>query len=113
MKTATLRPTLLVIRSDDVERAVNFYAQLGLQFTREKHGAGAEHYAAVIDGWVFEIYPVREGAARTSGVRLGFAVDDVDEVVARLRAVGAEIVTGPSEGRAVVKDGDGNVVVLT
>ncbi len=107
---------LLVIRSKDIERAADFYREMGLSIRREAHGSGPEHYTATVDGRVFEIYPQRDGAPATTGVRFGFAVDDVDGVVALLRRIGAEIVTEPKDSpwgrRAVVKDPDGHVVEL-
>ncbi len=65
---------LLVIHTTRVAACVDFYTGLGLEFTRERHGEGPEHHAAVLaDGGVFEIYPATP-ARVTGAVRLGFTV---------------------------------------
>lgn len=64
---------LVVLRSPDVHRAVRFYRVLGLLFTVERHGSGPEHYAAVVNGFVFEIYPLREGNRRRRACGWGSA----------------------------------------
>jgi predicted lactoylglutathione lyase len=65
---------------------------------------------------VFEIYPLTARSQPTTGMRIGFRVDSVDEIVPFLAKIGAEIVTPPTDSewgrRAVVKDLDGHVVEL-
>ena len=39
---------LVVLRSADLGRAEFFYRLLGITFSREKHGNGPEHLAAVL-----------------------------------------------------------------
>jgi lactoylglutathione lyase len=48
---------LVVLRTPDLGRAVEFYSRLGLQFTKHRHGQGAEHFAAEFGDGVFELYP--------------------------------------------------------
>lgn len=48
---------LLVIRVADIETTRIFFEGLGLDFVKEKHGSGPEHYAHVSGDRVFEIYP--------------------------------------------------------
>ncbi len=48
---------VLVIRAVDMERVLEFFQQLGLEFVEEKHGRGPVHYACDQNGVVFEIYP--------------------------------------------------------
>lgn len=107
---------LLVLRSYDIHRAARFYQELGLLFTLERHGAGREHYSSSVNGFVFELYPLGQGRTPTTGVRLGFSVDSVDEFVPSLLALGAEIVTEPHNSewgrRAVVRDLDGHTLEL-
>ena len=107
---------LLVIRSTDIERAVRFYESLGMVFGRERHGAGPEHYASAMGGFVFEIYPRRSEADSTLATRIGFHVDDVDGLVETVRREGLEVVRGPfdrEDGRvAVLKDFDGHTVEI-
>ncbi len=108
---------LIVLRSPDIHRVVEFYRSLGLPFTLHKHGTGPEHYASEMNGMVFEIYPLGAKSAPTTGTRIGFRVDDVDGLLARLVEAGVEVIAPPADSewgrRAVVKDGDGHVVELT
>jgi catechol 2,3-dioxygenase-like lactoylglutathione lyase family enzyme len=79
---------LVVIRSSDVERAHEFYSAMGLLMSRDSHGSGPIHYVAVVCGLVFEIYPLSSGQPPTTGTRLGFQVDSVDELVPMLVEAG-------------------------
>jgi catechol 2,3-dioxygenase-like lactoylglutathione lyase family enzyme len=107
---------LVVLRSPDIDRAASFYQEMGLLFTRHSHGSGPEHYTSLVDGLVFEIYPLTDKSQPTTGTRIGFRIDCVDSVVPILAKVGAEVVTAPHDSewgrRAVVKDLDGHVVEL-
>lgn len=100
---------LVVIRVSDMERAKEFYATVGLVFSLEQHGNGPKHLAAESGETVFEIYP-RGNGQPSAGTRLGFRVSSVEATVSALRRVGAEIVSGPTEGpwgvRAVVVDSE-------
>ncbi|KQV13652.1 hypothetical protein [Kitasatospora sp. Root107] len=70
----SIRMTLLVLYTPQLEECRRFYTSLGLAFTAERHGRGPEHYAAVLpDGTVLELYPARPGR-RTHALRLGLAV---------------------------------------
>lgn len=106
---------LLVFRSPNIHQAVHFYRALGLPFTLERHG-GPDHYTSVVNGFVFELYPLAAGGEPTTGTRVGFRVDSVDERVPVLRALGAEVVSEPRDSlwgrRAVVRDLDGHTVEL-
>lgn len=116
-QTANVRCNLLVIRSRQVEQAACFYEALGLHFTKHRHGNGPEHYASESDGQTFEVYPLADNATPTTEIRIGFAVDDVDEVFARLVEVGGRSVIPPKASpwgrRAVVADPDGHKIELT
>ena len=97
MFTAPPVANLLVIRSPDIDRAMTFYAQMGMLFDRHAHGSGPQHYASNICGFVFEIYPQRNADDVTTNTRLGFNVDDVDGVISLLRQIDATIVTEPTD----------------
>lgn len=116
MYAAPPMANLLVLRSPDIHRAAGFYRALGLLFTLERHGEGPEHYTSLVDGFLFELYPLGPGRTPTTGVRIGFSVDSVDELVPLVREPGAEVVSGPHDSewgrRAVVRDLDGNTVEL-
>ncbi|AWZ05052.1 MULTISPECIES: glyoxalase/bleomycin resistance/dioxygenase family protein [unclassified Streptomyces] len=71
---SSIRATLLVLYSPQLEACRDFYSDLGLRFATEQHGQGPRHYAAVFaDGTVFEIYPARPGR-ETSVLRLGLTI---------------------------------------
>lgn len=114
------RPGLLVLRSADIHRSAAFYRALGLPMVPERHGNGPEHYAAVADGFVFEVYPLGPGGAPTTGVRLGFRIDTADCLAALAAAAveaGGSVASAPHESpwgrRTVLRDPDGHTVELT
>lgn len=96
----TLRTTLLVIYTPNLESCRTFYQALGLTFEREQHGSGPEHFAAVLPGGtVFELYPATEHR-RTGAMRLGFAVE-------------SQAISPPLEpGRHLLTDPDGRTVEI-
>lgn len=106
---------LTVLRSPDIDRASAFYAELGLLFTKHRHGNGPEHYTSTVNGFVFELYPLGNQPP-TTGVRIGFSIADVDAFIPALVALGAVVVSSPRDTdwgrRAVVRDLDGHVVDL-
>jgi lactoylglutathione lyase len=107
---------LVVLRSSNLEEAAKFYREIGIIFTRHAHGSGPEHYASEVNGVVFEIYPLSAKSSPTTGTRIGFKVESVDDSVVRLSKIGAIVVTLPNDSewgrRAVVKDFDGHTVEL-
>ena len=106
---------LTVLRSPDIDRASEFYSEMGLLFTKHRHENGPEHYSTCDGGFVFEIYPLGKHLP-TISTRIGFSVDDVDSIVTMLVAIGAELILPAADSewgrRAVVKDLDGHVVEL-
>ena len=89
-------PTLLVLHTEHLEACRTFCADLGLQFAREQHGAGPEHYAAELPGGlVLELYPATARRPVSSN-RLGFRAS-------------AEA-TGLAPGQHVLQDPDGRAV---
>jgi len=67
---------------------------------------------------VIEIYPLRDdGNPLYASTRLGFAVEDMAEVVQKLQGIGTKVVTPPRETvsglQAVVRDPDGRAVELS
>lgn len=110
------RLNLVVLRSADPHRAVEFYRTLGLAFTLHAHGSGPEHYSADLSGTVLEIYSHTAKSSPTTGARIGFVVESVDQLIPSIAALGAQIVSPPADSewgrRAVVKDFDGHTVEL-
>ena len=107
---------LLVLRSPDIDRAAEFYRQLGLLFTKHSHGSGPEHYSSSVCGFVFEIYPSRDENDVTNNTRIGFSVDSVDGCLELLEKLNVDVVSPAKDSewgrRAVVRDLDGHTVEL-
>jgi lactoylglutathione lyase len=112
---ASLTVNLVVLRVSTLEQSKRFYETIGARFSREQHGTGPEHYAATLSCAVFELYPCGSKAP-TSGIRLGFRVASVSQVVARAELIGAKVHTPPTTDAwgkfAVIVDPDGNRVEL-
>lgn len=107
---------LLVIKTNQVEKVHHFYQQLGLHFTHHRHGKGPLHYAAEMNGLVFEIYPLPQASAEVDkSTRLGFTVQKLAAILPQLDA--SAIISLPQQREwgytALVKDPDGRKVELT
>lgn len=107
---------LLVIRSADIEKSLQFYRWLGLEFIQHQHGSGPEHYACSLGELTFEIYPRIDLAQDTTATRIGFRVDGLNALIAFLQEHGVSIISPPKNSpwglRAVVNDPDGHRVEL-
>jgi lactoylglutathione lyase len=103
---------LVVIRSTNLDKSVNFYRMLGLSFVKHRHGSGLEHFSSQIGQLVFEIYPQITNTQITTATRLGFQVSDLDSIGMKLQQENISIVTQPTESewgrRSVVIDPDGH-----
>jgi catechol 2,3-dioxygenase-like lactoylglutathione lyase family enzyme len=108
-----IKLNLVVLKTHRLDVLRDFYSALGFLFIEERHGEGPPHFAAHVGDVIFELYTLPESCAVDSTTRLGFAVPDLDAVVAKL---GAAVVSGQHEtawGRsAVVRDPDGRKVEL-
>lgn len=111
-----IRLNLVVLRSADAGRAVEFYSRLGLCFLTHRHGDGPEHSSAELSGSVFETYPLVSGASPTTGTRVGFIVPDLEASIRALTGFSGAIISSPCDSewgrRAVVVDPDGHKVEL-
>jgi predicted enzyme related to lactoylglutathione lyase len=111
---------LIVLRTADLDAMLMFYRELGLQFVQEQHGAGPVHYSCETGGIVVEIYPTKPNNApdgrQAGATMIGFRVTGVEQVVEKLRRLGAQILTEPQTSewgrRAVVQDPDGRAIEL-
>ncbi len=114
MENLTLN--LVVLRSPDIARAAAFYSQLGLEFTRHRHGKGPEHFSAELGGSVFELYPLSPDGLSTLGTRIGFCVPSLEAVINNLVDFPGTVLSPPMDSpwglRAVVTDPDGHRVEL-
>jgi catechol 2,3-dioxygenase-like lactoylglutathione lyase family enzyme len=107
---------LVVLRSPDTARAVEFYSRLGLRFTLHQHGNGPEHFAAELGDSVFELYPLSADGSPTLGTRIGFSVPSLDSAIAALSDYLDVVISPPKDSpwgrRAVIADPDGHRVEL-
>jgi predicted enzyme related to lactoylglutathione lyase len=109
---------LLVIKTARMDPLRAFYECLGIPLADERHGTGPTHFAANVGETVFEVYPLTGGATvADSTTRLGFAVADLDRVLAALHSLGTSLLDPPRDTpwgrRAVVRDPDGRAVELS
>lgn len=101
---------LLVIGCSDIEESKTFYEKLGLVFDEEQHGNGPRHFSCVLDGLVFELYPLGKNSPTTS-TRLGFEVESVFFVLQKLKiptSAQRKIHNG-----VVINDPDGHSIELS
>lgn len=108
--------SLIVLRVTDIERAAAVYSRLGLNFQRERHGTGPEHFSTWVGETVFELYPASKRFPATAA-RVGFAVASIDTVLNQWRQAGGEVLSEPETSpyglRAVVVDPDGHRIELS
>ena len=65
---------LLVLRCKNIEKSKVFYAALGMDFIKEKHGSGFAHYTTEFDSLTLELYPAQN--KNTDNLRLGFEIKE-------------------------------------
>ncbi|MDZ4402959.1 hypothetical protein [Prosthecobacter sp.] len=58
--------SLLVLRASEPEKLAIFYAHLGMQFVKHRHGSGPEHFSSELGNFGFEIYPLKPGETPTT-----------------------------------------------
>jgi len=109
--------SLLVIKTNQLEKQKTFYEELGLIFQKEKHGKGPEHFSTEIkeQNFVFEIYPLSKNQTiPDTTTRLGFRVDDLEKTIQRIieleGKIKKEIRETPWGTLAVIEDLDGRNV---
>ncbi|MBO9703426.1 MAG: VOC family protein [Sporocytophaga sp.] len=109
--------SLLVLKTRQLQLLVDFYSTLGLSFQEEKHGSGPTHFSCSIGKFVLEIYPLPKSVAvADSTTRLGFSVNNLDEIIKKLKDNNSQIVSEPVNNEwgysAIVKDPDGRSIEL-
>ena len=112
----TAKLNLLVLNARDIEKAKQFFSVLGLRFEPEQHGEGQQHYTAIIDDLVLELYPPYEEQEFPQLIRLGFRIDSIDERISQLVEKGGDLIVNPYDSkwgrRAVVQYEDGHIIEL-
>jgi len=108
---------LLVIRTNQPKILAEFYELLGMKFCYHQHGNGPFHYAADMDGFVFEIYPLlKKQRTVDTGVRLGFTVPHLDKLIIKLKGHSVDILKEPTQMEwgyvGVIRDLDGRKIEL-
>lgn len=115
----------VTIHVRDVERSRSFYERLGVECgpvdsdepggPRHVHATWGKWSATNDDFLMLNLYPADEGVSATA--ELGFAMDDLDALHARLLAERVEIVQAPEKRpwgtMATYRDPDGNTVSVT
>jgi len=108
---------LVVIKTNQPESLVSFYEQIGFTFNNHRHGNGPLHFAAELQNFVFEIYPLPNGINTPDNTtRLGFTISNLDTVLEKLKMHGARVNKEPMITewgyQAVVEDPDGRKIEL-
>lgn len=108
--------SLLVLKTQQVEKLRVFYSMFGIEFCEEQHGTGPTHFAGQLQDTVFEIYPLAEREQPDSSTRIGFVVDDLNFVLESLwRHQFCKLKKAKQTEwgyRAVVRDPDGRAIEL-
>lgn len=112
----TIRFSLVVLRTAQPEILADFYRQLGMGFSEERHGKGPKHLTGKVGDVVFEIYPLGRSKESDRDGRIGFRLPKLDEVMEKLRSRGVVVdetsKATPWGYRAIVRDPDGRAVEL-
>lgn len=107
---------LLVLKTLQLEALKKQYELLGFSFVYHQHGKGPFHYASEQEGFVLELYPLPHEEVTTPTVRLGFAVENLEELLEQLHSSTWKLCIAKKKSlwgnRAVVQDVDGRKVEL-
>ena len=108
---------LIVIRTSDMHRLVEFYQLLGATFDYHKHDSSPYHYSTSIGQMVLEIYPLTKNQSEADKtLRLGFEIDSFDEIIGLLKenniSFASEPVSTAFGFMAVAIDPDGRKIEL-
>jgi lactoylglutathione lyase len=109
-----MKINLIVLKTNQLHALAQFYEGLGLRFEYHKHEQGIFHYSTVLDGTVFEIYPLpKKIPVPDTTTRLGFEVPNLKTLLEDLKHKGVKIIGLPSETAAIIEDLDGRKIELT
>ena len=111
----------VVLWTADLPKTVRFYEALGLELAREEEGDGKVHYTLEIGGVHMRLLKADEPGYtamrnQSGATQLGLRVDSLDSALARVMAIGANIVGEPEPTawgkRALVEDPDGRPIEI-
>lgn len=109
--------SLLVIRSDNMDRLAAFYTALGFNFVKHSHPPCGEHYSTNDKSCVFEICQRKDGQRATTNVFFGLNVFSVGDSVELAVANGGAVVRSLEDSEwgctAIIRDPDGHRVMLS
>jgi lactoylglutathione lyase len=81
----SLAGLVLRVKKTLLKKSVDFYECLGFSFKEEKHDNSPIHYASNLDGFLFELYPLkREDGYPQPHARLSFRVSK--EAIEKIQA---------------------------
>lgn len=109
--------SLLVIRSENMERLIGFYSLLGLSFDYHRHGNSPLHYSGALGKTLLEIYPLAKDQQQVDKyLRLGFEIENFEETILKLKASKTIFLSEPIQTEfgymAIVLDPDGRKTEL-
>lgn len=105
------------MRTSDTKKLADFYSLLGFTFEYHKHGNSPFHYSTLIGQTVLEIYPLAKGQTEADkNLRLGFGVDNFDQIVFKLKALQVTFSLEPTQTEfgfmAIISDPDERKIEL-
>lgn len=108
---------LIVIKTNAIAMIKQQYEALGIVFDYHNHNNGPFHYAATLNGLVFEIYPLPNNITQPdTTLRLGFEVNHLEDTLLKLALSHWKIIKGitltPYGKTAIIEDYDGRKVEL-
>ena len=97
-------------------KLAQFYSLLGFNFEYHQHGKGVFHYSTVLNDIVFEIYPTPKNTSTDNTTRLGFEVQNLDNLIKELQNKSVKIHNFPIQTDydywSVIEDLDGRKIEL-
>jgi lactoylglutathione lyase len=108
---------LLVLRTNDLKKLVDFYGLLGLAFDYHKHDNSPFHYSTTIGQTVLEIYPLAKTQTEADkNLRLGFGIDNFEQTISVLKEMKVPFLMDPTQTdfgfMAIIADPDDRKIEL-
>lgn len=108
---------LIVIKTENIHKTVEFYKMLNLSFDYHKHNNSPYHYTTTIDKTILEIYPLPKNKEYiNNNLRLGFQIKNFNKTIKKLKENNINFLLKPQKTEfgylAIVKDYDNNKIEL-